>query len=39
MKFDFCEDEIVMITHNKKVIAAYQRNDEDGLYYCKRGLW
>ncbi|NLZ75243.1 MAG: tRNA pseudouridine(55) synthase TruB [Erysipelotrichia bacterium] len=39
MNFDFCNDEIVMITKNNEVIAAYQRNDEDGLYYCKRGLW
>ncbi|MGI6608180.1 MAG: tRNA pseudouridine(55) synthase TruB [Erysipelotrichaceae bacterium] len=39
MKFDFCTDDIVMITKNKEIIAAYQRNNEDGLYYCKRGLW
>lgn len=39
MNFDFCNDEIVMITKNNEVIAAYQRNSEDGLYYCKRGLW
>ncbi|HPX46144.1 MAG TPA: tRNA pseudouridine(55) synthase TruB [Bacteroidales bacterium] len=39
MKFDFCNDEIVMITKDNEIIAAYQRNNEDGLYYCKRGLW
>ena len=39
MQFDFCDAEIVMITNNKEIIAAYQRNHDDGLYYCKRGLW
>ncbi len=39
MKFDFCDDDIVMITKNREIIAAYQKNREDGLYYCKRGLW
>ena len=39
MNFDFCDDDIVMITNQKEVIAAYQKNSEDGLYYCKRGLW
>ncbi len=39
MNFDFCDDDIVMITNKKEIIAAYQKNREDGLYYCKRGLW
>jgi len=32
------EEQIVMITHNKEVIAAYEKGN-DGYYYNKRGLW
>ncbi len=39
IEINSCTDDIVMITNNKEIIAAYQRNNEDGLYYCKRGLW
>ncbi|MDO4701822.1 MAG: tRNA pseudouridine(55) synthase TruB [Erysipelotrichaceae bacterium] len=33
-----CMDDVVMITFEKEVIAAYQRK-EDGYYHCLRGLW
>lgn len=39
LKLDNCFDPIVMITSNGEVIAAYELNTEDGLYYSKRGLW
>ena len=28
----------VFITHEEKIIAAYER-EEDGYFHCKRGLW
>lgn len=39
LKLDNIEDDIVMITYDKQVIAAYEKNKEDSLYYSKRGLW
>ncbi len=33
-----CDEEVVMITHGREVLAAYEKK-EDGYYYCKRGLW
>lgn len=39
LKLDDCFDPIVMITSNGEVIAAYEFNADDGLYYSKRGLW
>ncbi|MGN1398382.1 MAG: tRNA pseudouridine(55) synthase TruB [Erysipelotrichaceae bacterium] len=39
LKLDGFNQDVVMITVNKEVIAAYQLNKEDGYYYSKRGLW
>ncbi len=39
LKLDDIDDDIIMITYDKQVIAAYQKNNEDGFYYSKRGLW
>ncbi len=32
-----CEHDLVMITHNTEVVAAYQR-DKDDIFTCRRGL-
>lgn len=29
----------VVIVNQRNVIAVYEKNDEDGLYHCVRGLW
>lgn len=39
LKLDDINDDIIMITYDKQVIAAYQKNKDDGFYYSKRGLW
>ena len=30
--------DLVMITKEREILAAYEK-DDDGYYYCKRGLW
>lgn len=32
-----CDDEIVFISHNGEIIAAYRRDGD--IYRCQRGLW
>ncbi|MBE6125867.1 MAG: tRNA pseudouridine(55) synthase TruB [Erysipelotrichaceae bacterium] len=32
-----CQDEIVFITHQREVLAAYEKDGD--VYRCKRGLW
>ena len=39
LMLDGYNQDIVMITYNQEVIAAYQKNETDGYYYSKRGLW
>ena len=39
LMLDGYNQDIVMITYNQEVIAAYQKNEIDGYYYSKRGLW
>ena len=39
LKLDGRQEKVIMITFQGNVIAAYEKNEEDGLYYSKRGLW
>ncbi|MBQ3376262.1 MAG: tRNA pseudouridine(55) synthase TruB [Erysipelotrichaceae bacterium] len=32
-----CDDDIVFITHEEKIIAAYKKDND--IYRCQRGLW
>ena len=36
LKLD-CSEEIVFITHNRQIIAAYRKDGD--IYRCRRGLW